>query len=250
MTGSPPPSDVSPDGDGPLPALIVAHGQPSDPAPAEADLARLAAAVAPHLPGRPLAAATLADPGALAAALARLAPGAAPLLVVPFFMAGGWFTQAELPRRLAAAGAGRARILPPFGLWAATAQLAADKAGAAALAQGWAAGETTLILAAHGSGRSPAPAAATRRLADDIAARQSFAEIRAGFIEEPPHVADVARNAGARAICLPLFVARWGHARSDIPEALDQAGFTGIRLDPIGTDDAVPALIARAIAEG
>ncbi|TDK51565.1 cobalamin biosynthesis protein CbiX, partial [Antarcticimicrobium luteum] len=57
----------------PLDALIVAHGQPSDPAPAEAALATLAARVQAHMPGRALGAATLAAPGALAAALARLA---------------------------------------------------------------------------------------------------------------------------------------------------------------------------------
>lgn len=248
MTGAPSPTDDNVAGQPPLPALIVAHGQPSDPGPAEAGLARLAAAVALHLPGRRLRAATLAAPGALETALDRLAPAGGPLLVVPFFMAGGWFTRTELPRRLAAAGAARARILAPFGLWPATAGLAADTARAAVLAQGWEPGEARLILAAHGSGRSREPAAAARRLADRIAAEAAFAEVRVGFIEEPPHVADVARHAGARAICLPLFVARWGHARDDIPAALDRAGFAGVRLDPLGTLDAVPAQIAGAIA--
>lgn len=235
---------------GPLPALIVAHGQPSDPAPAEADLARLAGAVARHLAGRRLEAATLAAPGALAAALERLAPAGGPVLVVPFFMAGGWFSRVELPRRLAAAGAPQVRILAPFGLWDGAAGLAADTARLAALAQGWGPAETTLILAAHGSGRSPEPAAATRRLARHIADEVAFAEVRCGFIEEPPDVADVARDAGTRAICLPLFVARRGHASRDIPAALDRAGFAGLRLDPIGTHDAVPALIAGVIADG
>lgn len=237
----------NPRDDGRLPALIVAHGQPSDPGPAEADLARLAAAVALHLRGRRLAAATLAAPGALEAALAGLTPRGGPLLIVPFFMTDGWFTRAELPRRLAVAGHARARILAPFGLWRATAQLAADTARAAALSRGWAPGGTTLILAAHGSARSREPAAATGRLAGRIATEAAFATVRAGFIEEPPHVADVARDAGVRAVCLPLFVALWGHARSDIPAALDRAGFAGLRLDPIGTLAAVPALIAGAI---
>ena len=47
-------------------ALIVAHGQPSDPAPAAAALEALAVRVAAHLPGWQVDAATLAQPGRLA----------------------------------------------------------------------------------------------------------------------------------------------------------------------------------------
>ena len=74
-------------------ALIVAHGQPSDPAPAEADLAVLAAAIAAQLPDWQISSATLADPDALARAITG------PFgLVYPMFMAGGWFPTVELPR--------------------------------------------------------------------------------------------------------------------------------------------------------
>ena len=44
-------------------ALIVAHGNPSDPAPQEAALSRLAAQVAKQLPGWGLRGATLAKAG-------------------------------------------------------------------------------------------------------------------------------------------------------------------------------------------
>ncbi len=56
-------------------ALIVAHGQPSDPAPAEAELAALADAVAAHLPGWRVGHATLAASGALASALGAVGNG-------------------------------------------------------------------------------------------------------------------------------------------------------------------------------
>jgi sirohydrochlorin ferrochelatase len=91
------------------------------------------------------------------------------------------------------------------------------------------------------------PAEAAHRTAQAIAARVPFAAIRTGFIEEPPHLAEVAAGAGAQAICLPLFVARWGHVIDDIPAALARAGFTGILLDPLGTMAEVPALLAEAI---
>ena len=93
-------------------ALIVAHGQPSDPGPAEAEIAALAARVAARLPGWSVRSATLAAEGALAAAVA----GEGPIVVYPLFMADGWFTQTHLPARLAAAGAADARLLAPFGL--------------------------------------------------------------------------------------------------------------------------------------
>ena len=93
-------------------ALIVAHGQPSDPEPAEADLARLAAQVAALLPGWTVASATLAAPDALRRALAALGPEGR---VFPLFMAGGWFTRVHLPARLAAAGAAGWQVLEPLG---------------------------------------------------------------------------------------------------------------------------------------
>ena len=126
-------------------ALIVAHGSPADPAPQEAALADLARAVSRLLPGWRVRGTTLAAPGALEAALAGMA---APL-VHPFFMAEGFFTRTLLPRRLAAAGAGHLARLPCFGRAAGLDRLCARVALAAAADPR----RTTLILAAHGSGR-------------------------------------------------------------------------------------------------
>lgn len=225
-------------------ALIVAHGQPSDPGPPEAEIARLAAVVAGHLSGWTIRSATLAEPGALDRAVAGLdAP-----FVLPFFMADGWFIRTALPDRLARAGASSPRILVPFGLMPETLALCGRTALSAATRRGWGITETTLILAAHGSGRSPYPREAAALTARCIAESHAFAEIRTGFIEETPGIAEVAANAGPQAICLPLFVARWGHVETDLPAALAQARFTGAILDPVGTAPEVPAIIARAIA--
>ena len=75
-------------------ALIVAHGQPSDPRPAGAALERLAARVQAMLPGWSVGAATLAEEGAMARAVAGLPGG----VVFPMFMAGGWFTRVQIPK--------------------------------------------------------------------------------------------------------------------------------------------------------
>lgn len=224
-------------------ALIVAHGQPSDPEPAEADLTAVAQAVARELSGWTIVSATLAEPDALKNAL----KGTDNPVVFPFFMADGWFIRSLLPRRLAEAGAGHLRILSPFGLLPETADLAIRIVRDACAAEDWLETDTTLILAAHGSGRSRAPAEAARATEAAIAGALPLAGLRTGFIEEAPDLAGAARDAGPRSLCLPLFVARWGHVISDIPAALDDASFAGRLLDPIGTHPDVPALIAGSL---
>lgn len=226
-------------------ALIVAHGQPSDPDPAEADMAQLAQAVALHMPGWQVRAATLAAPGALKSALDALDNP----VVFPFFMADGWFIRTLLPKRLSEAGHEGLSVLTPFGLLTETHALSLQAARRATAERGWAEADTTLILAAHGSGRSPYPAEAARAIEHTFAAESAFATIRTGFIEEEPSLAHAARDAGEKSLCLPLFVARWGHVIGDIPEALETAAFTGHLLDPIGTHPEVPDLIAKTILD-
>ena len=218
-------------------ALIVSHGQPSDPEPAEAALAELAARVASHLPGWEVVSATLAKAGALAAAVAGRAEG----LVYPMFMAGGWFPMTELPRRMDEVGAVDWGYLPPFGLDPRVQELALTLAHEAA----GPAHETEVLLAAHGSFRSSAPA----QVANAMAARfkgAGFARAQAFFIDQEPRIA-TAVGFGAGAVCLPFFAAEGGHVTDDLPGALAEAGFIGRVLPPLGLDHRVPGLIAAAL---
>ena len=217
-------------------ALIVSHGQPSDPDPAEAELAELAGKVARLLPGWDMRSATLAKPGALAAAV-KGGPG----LVHPMFMAGGWFTEVQLPKKLAEAGAEDWQVLAPFGENDAVQRLCVTLAteAVADIAQ------ASVLLAAHGSGRSAAPA----EVAIAMAARlrtAGFARAEAYFIEHPPMIA-TARGFGPNAICLPFFAAAGGHVVRDLPKALAEAGFMGRVLPALGLDLRVPELIAKTL---
>lgn len=219
-------------------AVIVSHGQPGDPGPQQQAIEELAAAVAPHLPGVEVRGATLAMPGALADAATSHS------IIYPLFMAEGWFTGTELPRRLSEAGAPGAIITRPFGADPGLPALITAKAHQAARAQGWEPHETTLLLTAHGSQRSQASANITRALADLIAPH--FAQVVTGFVEQEPFIADAARGL-TRAVSLPFFALRAEHVLEDLPQALDEAGFDGPRLDPIGLAGEVPELIARAL---
>ena len=225
-------------------ALIVAHGQPSAPEGPEADLAAFAGRVSRELPGWRVRGTTLAAPGALAAAVAALGPGA---IVYPLFMADGWFVGTHLPERLAEAGAQDTRLVAPLGLDPGLPVCMAGAAAAAAREMGHAPGEVVVLLAAHGSPSNPRPRRAAEAAARAMGAATAFREIRCGFVDEAPTIAEVAAGLAGPALCMPFFARRNGHVLEDLPQGLAQGGFPGPVLDPIGLDPAVPAMVAQAI---
>lgn len=222
-------------------AILVAHGQPSDPGPQQIAIEALAARVAAIGSGRRVYGATLAAPDALRLAVAK-APDA---LIYPMFMAAGWFTGTELPRRLAQAGGTGVRLLQPFGLDPDLPDLCARAICGAASSRGWAADEVTVLLIAHGSQRARGSAKGAQAMAQALAPQ--FRRILPAFIEEQPLVADVAQQEGRKAIALPFFATQAEHVTDDIPKALSVARFDGPCLPPIGLSDAVPGLIAAAL---
>ena len=221
----------------PRTALIVAHGQPSDPAPAAADLAGLAARVAALLDGWQVASVTLAE-GEVFADTAR---GMAPGVIYPMFMAGGWFTRVQIPQRLATAGISGWQVLEPFGCDPAVHDLAVTLAAEAASPG------ARLILAAHGSSKSTVPSDIARHVASRIALETPLARAVPAFIDQPPQLATMT-GFGPDSLCLPFFAAAGGHVTDDIPQALAAAGFEGRLLPPVGLDPRVPGLIAAAIS--
>lgn len=219
------------------PVLITAHGQPSNPGPAAAELADLAAKVAAHLPGQTIASATLAEPEALAEAVAKLGPGG---LLFPLFMAGGWFTRTYLPARLTAAGAQDWQVLEPLGCLETLHALAVKTAAEALQSHAG-----PIILAAHGSSKSSVPSDVAHHVATKIRAELGC-DVQTAFIDQAPQLKDLA-PLGPQAICLPFFAASGGHVTTDIPAALTQSGFSGTLLPALGLRRELPALIANAI---
>ncbi|AHD00298.1 CbiX/SirB N-terminal domain-containing protein [Leisingera methylohalidivorans] len=219
-------------------AVITAHGQPSDPGPAEAALARLAAEVAAHLPDWDIRSATLATPGRLEHEMAD------DTVVYPFFMSHGWFTAKVLPDRLQ----GRSYCMAaPFGLDAALPALAAEAVRQAAERQGWPLAETHLLLAAHGSARGPKAAEAAECFAARLRPLLPGCAVSPGYVEQAPRVESAATALPAYSICLPFFAQAGDHVKQDIPQALEAAGFQGLLLPVTGALPGIPALIAAGI---
>jgi sirohydrochlorin ferrochelatase len=223
-------------------AVIVSHGQPSDPYPAEQALKAVASQVASCLSGWTITSATMAAGGTLEQALEHY-PAAA---IYPLFMADGWFTGTALPDRLLK---GQRRILPPFGLDRNLPLLAAEILARRLNGLGWDARETRLVIAAHGGQHSPNPARAARQFAAILARLTQFAEIRVGFVAQAPELSEIARTLGPHALCLPFFATNGRHVRRDIPAALDAAGFKGVTLEPLGIDPKIPDLIAHSLRQ-
>jgi sirohydrochlorin ferrochelatase len=186
------------------------------------------------MPGWSVAAATLAEDGAMARAVGERTGG----VVFPMFMAGGWFTRVQIPKKLAEIGAEGWTVLEPFGCDPLVHDLCLELVREARADQ--------VILAAHGSFKSSAPSDIAFHVAERIGA-ETGAEVAAGFIDQEPQLSSLTVRGD---VCLPFFAAEGGHVSDDIPAALAEAGFTGRILPPVGTDARVPGIIAAAIARG
>lgn len=241
MSGTKSAFPMAPATKAPPAALIVAHGQPSNPAAAEAALKKLAGQVNLRLPDWEIDSATMAAKGALQQARLRH-PAAA---IYPLFMADGWFTSTALPERLIERD--QNDLLPPLGMDPRLPAIALEVLMLQLATQEWQMSKTCLIIAAHGGRNSKNPARAAREFTEAIRDISNFADVRLGFIEEQPDLSDIAMNAGKCAICLPFFASNGLHVRDDIPTALKNAGFEGVILDAIGVDAQIPDLIAQSL---
>lgn len=221
-------------------ALIVSHGQPSNPEAGEAEIAALASAVAQHVPEAQIDGVTLAAKGRIEA-LSAERPGA---LVYPMFMADGWFTQSQLPKRLTDTVGPQ---MVSFGLDCTLPMLAARWLRQVCKYGTIDPSDCDLVIAGHGSGKSRRVSEATRAFAERVAEDFKPRSVRCGFVEEDPFLKDALSGLGPNAICLPFFAARRGHVLDDLPEAVAASGFQGIVLDPIGLHPEVPKMIADAL---
>ncbi len=222
-------------------AVIVAHGQPSNPEPADAALAELAGKIDGLCENVSVHSATLAAPNALEACLDELT---ADTLVYPLFMARGWFVTSALPKRI---GTRQLEIMEPLGTDPDLPSLVADALRVNLSESAWRPEETDLVIAAHGSGRSANPGKVAHAFSIEVSRLVPFREVRVGFVEQSPSITEAADGLGKTSICLPFFACRGGHVLEDIPTDLAKASFAGQVMPVIGELPEVQRQIARRL---
>lgn len=223
--------------------LIVTHGQPSNPDPAEAALAEYAARIQAGVSDCVIRSATLAAPGKLEAQLANMADGG---VIYPLFMADGWFVRTALIKRISEAALDVVvSIMPPFGMSAKLPVIAAQHVKTA-LAK---AGASKVLIAAHGSAYGDAPAASARLFLERLRAELPDVELDVGFLEQAPEIAEKARALGAGTICLPFFAMMGDHVRLDVPAALKMGGFDGVVLPSVSHLEGADQIVIDALSQ-
>lgn len=214
--------------------LLVTHGIRGGPGSA-ADLARVLEATGRFRAVRVGCHKARPD---LDEALDLLPPG--PMVAAPLLMAEGWIFDA-IRRRLADhPRAVEVSLAPPAGahpdLW----RLVEARALALCNRHSWAPKATTLLLAGHGTPRHAGAAATTRAVAARIGARGTFADVRTGFLDEVPELADVAAGLGSGpCVTVGFFVDNGPHGREDVAEALAAAPCPVAYTGAIAADEAI-----------
>ncbi len=179
-------------------------------------------------------------------ALRRAATGGAAVLIYPFFISDGYF-MGILRERIDALGLEPApRLLAPFGADPGLPALIMRRALEAARSAGFVPEETRLLVIGHGSQVSPANAQATRAMIATLAAMRRFARVEAGFIEEPPLVADAVAAGERRTVVVGYLTGEGMHAQADVPRAIAASGGRAVYAGAIGVDDSVREMILAA----
>ena len=168
-------------------------------------------------------------------------------------MADGHTSRVVLPEALAAAGAAGARVTvtPPLGTAPAIADLVAGDALALCRTRGWTPGETTVVVAGHGTKRHAGSARSAEDAARRVAAAGGFRRAVAAFLEQDPSVETVLREVAlAPCIVAGFFLDHGGHSADDIPRLIaaahPDAAYEGALGGRPGLADIVLDLVAQA----
>jgi len=226
--------------------LLIAHGSSRYPDAADV-LHRHAAALRAEGTFRQVEVGLLNGAPSVAASLARI--DAAEVLVVPFFMEAGYFTQEAIPRALGSDS--RVRLCPPVGTHDGMAGLIERQALASCEAMDVPSRSTAVLVVGHGSASPPGRTLALHEHASRVGWTTLFARVDSACLEEPPFVAEALRALRHHpVVVIGFFAGEGGHVRDDVPAlvAAEQAargqGGPGVRFIGSVTDDpAMPRII-------
>jgi sirohydrochlorin ferrochelatase len=185
-----------------------------------------------------------------ALAVAAASP-ARKILVYPFFMADGYFTNRVVPKRIADAGfAERCRVLTPLGLDPGLPGLLLAEALSTAAGAGFDPARCRLLIVGHGSKSARASIRATEEVAARVAGTCRFRSVATAFLEEPPFLDDMLVGRRPPTIVAGFFSGDGLHASEDVPEAIAAIASDAVYTGAIGSKPGIDNLIVAAVLAG
>ncbi|BAM92779.1 conserved hypothetical protein [Bradyrhizobium oligotrophicum S58] len=193
------------------------------------------------------------EPG-IEAALRRLT--AHRVIVYPLFVSSGYFSRDRLVQLLDDADRHRKRevmSLPPLGMDPALPAFITQCARRAAKATDVSPADCAVVLLAHGSRRRSESREAAEQIAKEIGHSAVFADVRTAFLEERPHLGEVARQVSGPAVVVGLFSGEGLHGARDMPRlmvelARDDIVSAGVVGCAPGIEELIAAAVTRAIS--
>jgi sirohydrochlorin cobaltochelatase len=182
----------------------------------------------------------------------------AQLVVLPVFLAEGYFSRVVVPRELGLRygdnplGRRSARLLPPLGADPALDALVLDRARGA-LPAGADPGGAALVVLGHGTPRDPGSADATLVVCARLRG-SGFARVAPAFIDQEPALARVLAEAREPVVVVvPFLIAAGFHGGDTVPRELEAARAAGradlprvCYAEPIGTHPGLLDVVERS----
>jgi sirohydrochlorin cobaltochelatase len=177
------------------------------------------------------------------------------VIVYPLFASNGYFTRDRLVQLIdqASGEARQTAILFPLGLDPGLPALLVEFIERAANEHGFAVASATTILLAHGSRRNAASREATERIGREIAKHEICRDVAFAFLEERPHLDEVAQSIEGPAIVVGMFSGEGQHGAKDAPRLVAQLGrpdviYAGVIGSAPDIDKVICCSVRRALA--
>jgi len=146
------------------------------------------------------------------------------VVVVPWFLANGYFTTKVLAREFAEVSGCECRLTDPIGSRPEILAHLQKRAARLLAARGWHPSQVSLLVASHGTPLHKGSREAASGLAEQMAG-DGYRRARAVFLEEEPRIADWKKHAAEGPVMvLPHFLAGGLHGSEDVPELLGIQG--------------------------
>jgi sirohydrochlorin ferrochelatase len=171
------------------------------------------------------------------------------VVVYPLFASNGYFTRDRLVQLIdEARGDRETEILPPLGHDLGLPALVVDHIRRAAMESGVAPIYPTAVLLGHGSRRNPAAREATEWIAREVAKYEVCRDVAVAFLEEQPHLEEIAQWINGPAIVVGTLSGDGLHGARDAPRLVARLGRSDVFYSGvIGSTPGIEKVVARSV---